>query len=171
MRELMEDEVIINKSTKAEDQNRTVMLQDSLSATTISQIKGKEESSEVTSKQAISTLISTQTEADSQYISIFNEDVNVQTSLTNSFTTEKTDQNVFLVRILKSNVLEINADILIATLFLLCVILLILLFCCCLMHLSCIRQCFNCSNQTFPETDIGNIPEKYKTGEITKVSI
>ena len=174
IRELKEDEVITNKSTKA-DQNPTVnmsiMLQDSLSATTVSLIKQKEESSDETSQQVIPTLIFTETEAGPHYISISNKE-NEETSVTNTYTTERTtDQSVFLVRIQKSNVLDIDADILIVALFLLCVILLIILLCCCLMHLACIRQCFNCSNQTIPERNLRNIAKKYDTGEITKVSI
>ena len=148
-----------------------IMLLDSLSAPTVSLIKQKEESSDKTSQQVIPTLIFTETEAGPHYISISNIE-NEETSVTNTYTTEKTtDQSVFLVRILKSNVLDIDADILIVALFLLCVILLIILLCCCLMHLACIRQCFNCSNQTIPETNLRNITKIFDTGEITKVSI
>ena len=160
MRKGEENEVSTIKSPQL-DQNTTlnIMLQNSLSASTFSLTKQNESSynlAETTPAKPTSP-----TTASSKR--------NLEMSATDAYTTREstTDGDVFLLRIPKSNLLEINADILIASFFtflLVFVILLILLCCCCLSHLPSTSQYFKCNQ-------VRNVPKKYDTEGITKVSI
>ena len=158
-------EVLKNKSlSKNEIDDQLFEFSKTRCDTNIRELQNSLQTSILTS-QATPTMKSTQTAVHTTLHTSKKE--NVETSATFTTSQMPPNENVFLLKIPKSNILEINADILIVSFLVIIsvfVIMLFLLFCCCLSHLPSTKQYFK-SNQ------VKNVSKRYDTEGITKVSI